>query len=240
MRLGGGILDNRRPLCQDGRHEHVLRGRHRRLVEKDHGPLQSVRGQDEKLSRFHAGAQLHECEKVRVQRPAADNVPPRWRKLDPPLARQEGPGQEDRGTDLLGEVRGNLFPGNVQCVQPVFVVPDLLNAAPQRPEDLDHHVHILDLGKIPQHDGLVGEERCCQAGKGGVLVPARLDPALQGKPAFDDIVVRGHAAIIEGEGACSSECRVGCAVFTPPGFLTTFDSRFESHFLRDHQGAERC
>ena len=79
--------------------------------------------------------------------------------------------------------------------------PIFCTALPSTLEDLDHHVHVLDLGEIAQHDGLVREERGGQAGKRGVLVPARLDPALQGKPAFYDVLVRGHDHIIEGDGA---------------------------------------
>ena len=83
--------------------------------------------------RFHAGAQLHEREEVRVQGPAADHVSARRGQQDPPLARQQGPGQEDRGADLLREVRGDLFPLDVQGLQPVLVVPDLLHACSPAP-----------------------------------------------------------------------------------------------------------
>ena len=142
-----------------------------------------------------ARAQLHQREEVRVQGPAADHVSARRGKEDTSLPRQQGPGQQDGSADLQREMRRDLLAQDVQGVDPVLVVPDLLHRAAQHLEDLDHHVHVLDVGEIAQHHGLVGQERRGKAGERGVLVPARGDPALEGKTAFDDVLVRGHWSI---------------------------------------------
>ena len=99
-----------------------------------------------------------------------------------------GPAKQDRCADLLREVRGDLFPRDVQGLETVLVVADLLHGAAQHLEDLDHHVHVFDLGEVSQSHGLVCEERGGKAGERGVLVPARPDAALQRKTAFDGVL----------------------------------------------------
>ena len=120
--------------------------------------------------------------------------PPGRRQDDPSLARQERSGEQDGGADLLGEVRRDLLPGNVQALEAPPVMSELFRRTAQGLEDLDHDVHVFDLRQVREDHGLVSEKRRGEAGKRGVLVPARLDTALEGEAALD--FVMAHSAII--------------------------------------------
>jgi hypothetical protein len=137
-----------------------------------------------------------------IQWPPPDHIAPGRRKQHAPFASKERPCQQDRSPYFLREVRGDFLPSDVKTLQPVLVVLELLYATPESFEDLDHHMHIFDLREVPQYDWLVSEKRSCQARKCRVLVPARLDAALQRETAFYDILIGGgHASIIEGDDA---------------------------------------
>jgi Fe-S cluster biogenesis protein NfuA len=63
-------------------------------------------------------------------------------------------------------------------------------------------VHVFDLREIGKDDGLVREKRGGQAGQGGILVPARLDPPFQREAALYCILVHG-LIIVSGDGRSS-------------------------------------
>ncbi len=104
VRLRGRVFDDGSPLGQHRRHDGVLRGRDRGLVQEDLRALELVRGQGEEGAGLHAGPQLHERQKVGVQGPAADHVAAGRRKQDPARC---APGAAPR----RGWRRGSSAPG---------------------------------------------------------------------------------------------------------------------------------
>ena len=94
----------------------------------------------------------------------------------------------------MRKVRRNLLTRDIQGLESVLVVGLFLHRASQDLQDLDHDVHVLDLGQIAEDHRLIREERGRQTRQGGVLVAARLDTSLQRESAFYDVLV--HAGII--------------------------------------------
>ena len=93
---------------QHGGHDGVLRAGHARLVEEDARAAQAAgraHGEVAAHGRRSAPSAAERVE-VRVDAAAADDVAARRRHVDRPLARQQRPGQQDRGADAGAERRG--------------------------------------------------------------------------------------------------------------------------------------
>ena len=133
VRLGGGVLDDGRALRQDGRHERVLRGGDRGLVQEERRALSLLAESVKKVpvsTRAPSSTRARKCVSS-GRRPMTS--PPGGGRSTPPLARQQGPGEEDGGADLLREVRGDLLPLDVQGLEAVLVVAELLHASCRAP-----------------------------------------------------------------------------------------------------------
>ena len=92
---------------QRGRHQRVLGRHHRRLVHQDVAGAQAARrGAARCRGRARScGAERPEGVEVRVEAAAADHVAARRRHLRAAEARQQRPGEQERGADALASSR---------------------------------------------------------------------------------------------------------------------------------------
>ena len=103
--LAGGVADHGLPGRQRGGHQGVL-GRHHGGLVHEHvgGPQAARRARARCRARSPRGAHRAEGVEVRVQAPAADHVAPGRRHHGAPEAREQRPGEQERGADLLGQL----------------------------------------------------------------------------------------------------------------------------------------
>ena len=116
MRLVGGISKLGRAVRGDRRHDGVLGSRHRRLVQKDPGPLEPRGSEMVARPDLDRRAERLERQEVRVQTPTTDKVAPRLGQLERPdytLASNLGP-QLAHGLDRA--VRQELVARQQQAV----------------------------------------------------------------------------------------------------------------------------
>ena len=108
VRLAGGVPEHGRPGRQHGGHDGVLGRHHARLVEEDRRPAQAVGAHVVAAVQPHLGAELGERVDVRVEAPAADHVAARRRHARAAEARQQRPGEQERGADAAAQLRVEL------------------------------------------------------------------------------------------------------------------------------------
>ena len=93
---------------RDRRHQGVLGRRHARLVEKDIGALELAGAEFEAVGGDDLRAELLEGEKMGVEPAPSDDIAAGRRQGDLAAAREQRPGQQDRGTDAGAELRVEL------------------------------------------------------------------------------------------------------------------------------------
>ena len=141
-------------------------------------------------------AELLEREKMRVEAPPPDDVAARRRQRDLAAARQQRPGEQDRGADpraQLGiEIGGADFPG----VDRERVARLPFGRRADRADQLHQRLGVADARNVFERDRLLGEQRRGDDRQRGVLVAGGLDGA--GKPvaAFDDVLDGRHASLL--------------------------------------------
>ena len=145
VRLAGRVADHRLAGGQRGGHQDVLRRHDGRLVHEDLGGAQAADGRvdDDVALVPEARAERGEAVEVRVEAPAADHVAPGRRHRRAAEAREQRPGQQERGADRLGaaavDLRVRVDVGGAQA--------DLVIAQPlhRDAEPFEHGEHRLDV-----------------------------------------------------------------------------------------------
>jgi hypothetical protein len=123
---------------------------------------------------------------VRIQAAAADDVAAGGRHARAAEARQQRPGEQERGTDALGQhpvrlgaVDGGGIDRNLRGTNP-------LDPRAEGLQQGDHRLDIGDPGHVAQDHLIVGEQARGQDRQRAVLVTGRRDRARQGHAAFND------------------------------------------------------
>ncbi len=163
----------------------VLGGRDRRLVEEHRRP------RSRPTSSSRARSKLAWTPR---ERKASRWVSSRRRPITSPPGGQQavaGPGhqrrrQQHRRPDAGAQGRVQRRPAQAAGSMRTWLGPSPLHRRAGRGDQLQHGVHVQDLGDVAQHHRLVGQQRGGHDGQRGVLVPGRADGAAQRLPALDD------------------------------------------------------
>src|SRR5215218_4214443 len=184
--LAGGVADHRPALGQDGGHDGVLGGRHRRLVQEHRCPPEPAHLQLQGPVEAGVDPQGAEGQQVGVEPAAADHVAAGGRQQAVARPGHQRRRQQHRRPDAGAQDRVQRRPVQAPGVDPDLVGAGPLHRGPGRGDQLQHGLHVQDLGDVVQHHRLVGQQRGGHDGQGGVLVPGRADGAAQRLPALDD------------------------------------------------------
>ena len=135
------------------------------------------------------GDRAHRAEgvQVRVQAPAADHVAAGRRHHGAAEAREQRPGEQERGADQLGQLAARSRPRARRAAHSASSFgPRQLDLHADRREDLEHRLDVADARHVA-HDHLVlGEDASGEDRQRPVLVPGRDHRAGQRDAAFDD------------------------------------------------------
>ena len=157
------VLNHRRALGQDGRHEQVVRRRVARVLQDDPGadqPASRHRAAHLAVGRLEAGAHGAEAAQVEVDRPVPEVVAARQRHPHGAATGQEETEDDHRGPHLLEELVGarrhQLAVGRGGHAHiPVVEALDLRADAAQH---LGHDVDIGDARDVGEHGATLGEQ----------------------------------------------------------------------------------
>jgi len=188
VRLAGRVVQERRALGQHRRHDEVLGRGHARLVQQNALRLEALRGLEEiGAAGTDRGPEPPEAVEMGVDAAAPDHVAARRIELGAAAARQQRPGEEDRGADLaaqrFAQVRALDAPRADAHSPPLAVQLDL---SAQLGEQIDHGAHIRDQRQVAEHHRLGGQQARGQHGQRGVLVARHAVHAADGPAAFND------------------------------------------------------
>ena len=229
MRLAGGVLDDRGAEGERGGHDRVLGARDRGLVEEHVGADQLLRGGEDVLAAagLDGAAERLQGEDMGVDAAAADHVAARERQPHVAAAREQRPGEQDRGADLLADLRVRLV-----AVDAVGPEGDRARSAGRHgdaevAEDRDQRLHVSDGGHIRQDHFVVGQERRRDQRQGGVLVAARTNPAADRVTAFDHEALIDHHVLHRSERIPASSVQKEVRVDWAPRRQTTRAGRPE-------------
>ena len=148
------------------------------------------------------GARAHRAERVevRVEPPAADHIAAGRRHHGAVKARQQRPGEQERGADLLGQLGFDLdLVDRRRTARPRWA-----RARPPRRRSPRGSRSIASTsrirGTLRTTHLVVGEDRGREDRQGAVLVPGRDHRAGQRYAAFDDELLHGLNAPLAGPG----------------------------------------
>ena len=202
MWLAGGVLDDRGPARERGGHDRVFGARDRGFVEEHLGADQSLLGAEDVLAaaRFDGAPERLQREDVGVDTAAPDHVAARERQPHVTATRQERPGEQERGADLLADLRVRFIAVHAVGPEGESTRTAGRHRHTEVAEDRDHGFHVADHGHVRQHHLIGGEERRGDERKCRVLVATRADAPADRMTAFDHEALIGH-----GPKACASE-----------------------------------
>ena len=191
MGLLGGVLDNGHALRQGGGQHDVHSGAHGDDVQIDLPAGQAAPagdlGIDQAVAHVHLGPHGHKALDVLVDGPSAQIAPAGQGHLCPAEAAQQGPHQIIAGSDLPGQLIGDLTVPNVGTVDLHRGAVDGAHVRPQLPEDLEDQGHIADLGNIFNAADPVHQQGGGDDGDSGVLGSADLNGSMERMSALNQI-----------------------------------------------------
>ena len=97
-------------------------------------------------------------QEMRVDPAAADGVAARLGHRDLAAARQQRPGEQNRGPDLRRELAIGIPIDLSRGVDADDVRIDALDGCAELLQNLQHHPHVLDVGQVADDDRLVGQQ----------------------------------------------------------------------------------
>ena len=176
---------------QQGRRQHDVDGRaHGRHIQTDPTAVESLLtgGQSDIFFRLiNVCAQRQKAFDMLVDRPPPQVTAPGQRDLRPAEAAQQGPHQIIAGSDLPGQLIGDLTVPNVGTVDLHRGAVDGAHVRPQLPEDLEDQGHIADLGNIFNAADPVHQQGGGDDGDSGVLGSADLNGSMERMSALNQI-----------------------------------------------------
>src|SRR5947208_9854027 len=122
---------------------------------------------------------------MRVEAPAADHVTPRARDRDASEAREQRPGEQERGADLAAELRIEIGLLDRRRIDTHVVRTSPLDARADMRQEIDHRLDIADARHVREADLVAGEEARSEDRERSVLVPGCPHRAREGAPALD-------------------------------------------------------
>jgi hypothetical protein len=131
---------------------------------------------------------------VRVEPAAADHVASGRGHLGRAEARQQRPGDQERGADALGERRVDLGLVHVGGAQDERVAVAGLDAHAKVGEELEQRLRVADPRHVVDHHRLLGQQRAGEERQRCVLVPCGHDRSGERRAAFDHELLHRAAA----------------------------------------------
>jgi putative component of toxin-antitoxin plasmid stabilization module len=179
VRLGRGVADDRRAGRQRGGHQRVLGTHHGRLIHEEVARLQAavVRAQADVAGVLDDGAERAEGVEVRVEAAAPDHVAAGRRQQRLAEAREQRPGDEEGGADLLRQVRVDRGLGHRIGLQRHRVPVAPLDLHAEVLEQRNQRLGVADVRHVVQDDLLVGQQAGSQQRQRRVLVAGGHDGA---------------------------------------------------------------
>ena len=172
-----GAVDDGGPLGEHGSHHDVIGAEHGRTEfagHRDHRAFE-FRGENLDVASHHAhcGAEGLESPEVEIDRPVADDAAPRHGDRGLPLAAQERTQDANRGAHLADNLvrsgGGDFFRlHGDRAAGP-------LHGGAQVVEDLEHVMHVREIGNMMDDTFLLREQGGGEDRQGGVLRPGDID-----------------------------------------------------------------
>ncbi len=185
VRLGGRVSHDRRAPCEGGGHDHVLSAGDTGFIEEDVGAAK-LASQNELIAQLDLGTQLLQRVEVGVEAPPTDHIASRRRQSQLVGAGEHRTRQQDGGPDARSKFRGQGDRAHVTGLQlqNSASLPPGFNA--QRPEQLEHGVHVPDVRDVTEAHPFLGQERRRHHRQGGVLVARRPHVTVELSTPFND------------------------------------------------------
>ena len=172
VRLGGRVPDQRASPGQHGRHDGVLRGRDRWLIQED-VTAPELRGMHLEALLFERrlSPQLLKRQEVGIKTPPPDHVPAGRGKAHASHPREERTGQEDRGPDPPGELWMEARGRYVARLDAYGSGRRPVHGGAEGSDDLEERFHVPDSGNVsPETTGSAVRRAAAMQGRGRVLV----------------------------------------------------------------------
>ena len=192
MGLLGGVFDDGHAVGQGGGQHNVHGGPHRDDVQIDLPPGQAAPpgdpGVDQAVAHVHLGPHGHEALDVLVHGPAAQVAAAGQGDLGPAEPAEQRPHKVIAGSDLSGQLVGDLAVADVGAVHLHRGPVDYPHVGPQLPEDLEDQRHIADLGDVLNAADAVHQQGGGNDRDGGVFGAADLDGSMEGVSPLNQIL----------------------------------------------------
>ncbi len=192
VRLARRVAEDRGALGGRGRGEGVFRSGDARLVEKNVGAAQRLRGEVKVAIAADHRAELLQREEVRVEATATDHVAAGRRQAHFPAPRQERRGEQDGRADARAQLGIECGGAHLPGVDDEGVARGPFGARAHGADELDERLHVADARDVLERDRLIREERCGDDGQRRVLVAGGANGAGEALTSLDDELQRGH------------------------------------------------
>jgi len=196
LRLAGRRLDHGASLGEGSGGHDVGRAEHRRAVgppEEDRRAAKSLRRRDDVAPlEMDRGTERLQTPQMQIDGPLADRAAPGHGDAGPASSGEERPEHADAGPHrpddvVAGMARDGVDDAEAQSARPFGIgIRELLGLDAEFAEQAPHVADVPQVGHLTEDHGLVGEQRGCHEGQGGVLRAADADPARERRPAVDD------------------------------------------------------
>ncbi|MGY4432401.1 hypothetical protein ACVWWO_004878 [Bradyrhizobium sp. F1.13.1] len=147
MRLGRGVAQIGGAFGGDGRDQRVLGRGHAGLVQEHVGAGQLRSAEFEPVGRGDLGSQLLECEDMRVEPAAADDVAAGRRQHHFAAAGEQGAREQDRGADADAQVRIEIGGADALGVNMKRIAGGPFRGSADRADQFDQRLGVTD----PRH-----------------------------------------------------------------------------------------